>query len=144
MVVPQNLSFFASSTTKELHYGWSCISFGARFFSLRGLRDLDRWLLLFLFPDLSACFVSLLLPVPSLSLEYLWWNSLCSALLLSSLVWLLEIKSCLLLEESILFDFLGGSLDSWEDLWEETLELLPIVPQIIDIAHSWMRYLWPT
>ena len=50
---------------------WSCISFGARFFSLRGLRDLDRWLLLFLFPDLSACFVSLLLPVPSLSLEYL-------------------------------------------------------------------------
>ena len=40
---------------------WSCISFGARFFSLRGLRDLDRWLLLFLFPDLSGSFFSLLL-----------------------------------------------------------------------------------
>ena len=31
-------------------------------------------------------------------------------------------KSCLLLVESILFDFLGGSLDSLEDLSEETLE----------------------
>ena len=38
----------------------SCISLGARFFSLRGLRDLDVRLLVFLFADLSS------LPLPDL------------------------------------------------------------------------------